>query len=100
MAIERKTPAEIKPASRLRQALRQFSAACYMIITEMVIPSLRIEDYSPSTSVESKAKADCISMKTKKDPYDAGFQVCYPTAFEDAGIHERRGIDACLGDRR
>src|ERR1700758_615307 len=49
---------------------------------------------------ESKAQADCISMKTKKDPYDAGFQVCYPAAFEDAGIHLRSGIDARISDRR
>jgi hypothetical protein len=46
MAIELKTPAEIKPASRLRQAFRQFSAACYIIITGRVIPSIQIEDYS------------------------------------------------------
>jgi hypothetical protein len=35
MAIELKTFGEIKPASRLRQALRQFSGARYMIITEI-----------------------------------------------------------------
>ena len=34
-AIELKTPAEIKPVSRLRQTLRQFQDAYYMIITEI-----------------------------------------------------------------
>jgi hypothetical protein len=42
MAIELKTSAEFKPVSHLRQALRQFSAAWYMMITK----SVQIEDYS------------------------------------------------------
>jgi len=49
---------------------------------------------------ESEPEADCISMKIEKDHYDAGFQVRYPAASEDAGIHHRRGIDACVGNRR
>jgi hypothetical protein len=53
-----------------------------------------------STTVESKAKADCISMKTKKDPYDAGFQICCAAASQDAGIHDRSDIDARVSDRR
>src|SRR4029079_17578010 len=52
------------------------------------------------TTVESKPKGDCISMKTKKVPYDAGFQVCGAAASQNAGIHERSGIDACRGNRR
>jgi hypothetical protein len=49
------------------------------------------------TSFESKSEANCISMNTKKDSYDAGFQVCGAAASEDAGIHERGGINACVG---
>jgi hypothetical protein len=51
MAMELKTRAEIKPASRLRER----------------------KIYPRTQNFESKAATDCISMKTKKDPYDAGF---------------------------
>src|SRR5436309_16109892 len=53
-----------------------------------------------STTVESKSKADCISMKTTKNCYDAGFQVCFAAASQDAGIHGSRRIDACAGNWR
>jgi len=46
MAIELKTPAEIKPASRLRQG----------------------KIYRPMQNFESKSATDRISVKTKKDP--------------------------------
>src|SRR5262245_22501467 len=55
------------------------------------IPSLCDEEQrslrkiiAPTTTVESKSNPDCISMKTKKDSYDAGFQVCGAAASQDA----------------
>src|SRR5262249_14644536 len=56
--------------------------------------------FSRRRTFESEPEADCISMKIEKDHYDAGFQVCYPAASEDAGIHHGRSIDACVGNRR
>jgi hypothetical protein len=56
--------------------------------------------FAGRTTVESKTEADCISVKTENNHYDAGFQVCFAAASEDAGIHYRRGIDACVGHWR
>src|SRR2546423_6289437 len=61
--------------------------------------SLR-ENYRFEHTVESKSKTDCISMKTRKDCYDAGFQVCLAAASQDAGIHDSRRIDPCAGNWR
>src|SRR6478609_48927 len=62
--------------------------------------SLRQKIIAPTITVESKGEGSCISMKTKKAPYDARFQVCYAAASQDAGVHDRSGIDACVGNRR
>src|ERR1041385_6875813 len=52
------------------------------------------------TNFESKTKANCISVKTNQDHYEAGFQVCFAAASQNAGIHDSRHIDTCFGNWR
>ncbi len=59
------------------------------------------ENYSAQrTTVESKAEASCISVKTNDDRYDSGFQICCAAATQDAGIYDRGNVDACVSNRR
>ena len=53
----------------------------------------------PAT-VESKTEGSCISVKTRKDLYDAGFQVRSAAASQNARIHDGGRVDARVSDRR
>jgi hypothetical protein len=73
MAIELKIPAEIKPASRLRQALRQFSGApSHDYYRNRSLPVFRSNIYPPTQNFESKATADDYDVTALDDHGRAG----------------------------